>query len=54
MGDVRRTLGEANREIAAFTAPPEMTPEGIRAVDALVRSIDKAIETHHAGCLNIR
>lgn len=54
MGDVRRTLSGANREIAAFTVPPEMTPEGIRAVDALIRSIDKAIEVHHAACLNIR
>ena len=54
MGDIRRTLSEANREIAAFVVPSEMTPVGIRAVDALVRSIDKAIEVHHASCLNIR
>ena len=54
MGDIRRTLSEANREIAAFVVPSEMTPAGIRAVDALVRSIDKAIEVHHASCQNIR
>mgnify|MGYP000151942468 CR=1 FL=1 len=54
MGDIRRTLSGSNREIAAFAAPAEMTPEGIRAVDTLVRTIDKAIETHHAACLNIR
>jgi hypothetical protein len=54
MGDIRRTLSAANQEITAFAVPPEMTPEGIRAVDALIRSIDKAIEAHHAACLNIR
>ena len=54
MGDVRRTLSGANREITAFVVPSEMTPEGIRAVDALIRSIDKAIDAHHAACLNIR
>lgn len=54
MGDIRRTLSEANREIAAFVVPSEMTPVGIRAVDALVRSIDKAIDVHHASCQNIR
>ncbi len=54
MGDIRRTLSGANREIAAFVVPSEMTPEGIRAVDALIRSIDKAIEAHQAACPNIR
>ena len=54
MDDIRRTLSGANREIAAFVVPAEMTPAGIRAVDALVRSIDKAIEAHHASCQNIR
>jgi hypothetical protein len=54
MDDIRRTLSGANREIAAFVVPAEMTPTGIRAVDALVRSIDKAIEAHHASCQNIR
>ncbi len=54
MGDVRRTLSGANREITAFVVPSEMTPAGIRAVDALIRSIDKAIDAHHAACLNIR
>ena len=54
MGDIRTSLGGANREITAFVAPSEMTPEGIRAVDALIRSIDKAIDAHHAACLNIR
>jgi hypothetical protein len=54
MGDIRKSLSSANQEMAAFTAPAEMTPEGVRAVDALIRSIDKAIEAHHAACLNIR
>ena len=54
MDDIRRTLSGANREISAFVVPSEMTPAGIRAVDALVRSIDKAIEAHHASCQNIR
>ena len=54
MDDIRRTLSGANREVAAFVAPSEMTPAGIRAVDALVRSIDKAIEVHHTSCQNIR
>lgn len=54
MGDIRRSLGDANKEIAAFVPPAEMTPADIRAVDGLVRSLDKAIEAHHAASLNIR
>ena len=54
MSDIRKSLSDANQGISAFAPPSEMTPEGIRAVDAFVRAIDKAIDAHQAGCLNIR
>ncbi len=53
-GDSRRSLDDADREIRAFIPPAEMTPAGLRAVDAFIRTLDKAIEAHHNACLNIR
>jgi hypothetical protein len=54
MSDIRKSLSDANQRISSFAPPSEMTPESIRAVDAFVSAIDKAIDAHQAGCLNIR
>lgn len=54
MADIQRSLSESNRSLAEFPAPTEQTPASVRAVEAYLRLIDKAIEAHHAASLNLR
>jgi hypothetical protein len=50
----KATLLAANGSIMAFSAPSELTPESARSIEAYMMTLSKAIETHHAACLNIR
>jgi hypothetical protein len=50
----KASLLASNKSITGFVAPTELTPEAIRSVDAYLIALSKAIETHHAACLNIR
>lgn len=50
----KASLLAANQSIAGFVAPTELSPEAVRSVDAYLTTLSKAIETHHAACLNIR
>jgi microsomal dipeptidase-like Zn-dependent dipeptidase len=54
IADIRKSLDAANESLAGFMLPTEFTPESVRSVDRHIREIDKAIEAHHAACLNIR
>lgn len=54
MDNYRSSLEAANQEISSFQAPTEMNPETMRAVDRLIRAIDKGIEVHHSSAPNIR
>lgn len=50
----KASLLAANSSITSFRAPTEMSPESIRSVEAYMTTLSKAIEAHHAACLNIR
>ena len=54
MDAAKASLVAANKSISSFTAPAELTPESIRTVEAYMTTLSKAIEAHHAACLNIR
>ena len=54
IADIRRALSSANDSLGNFILPTELSPESVRSVDRYIREIDKAIEAHHAACLNIR
>jgi len=54
IADIRKSLDSANDSLGSFILPTDLTPESVRSVDRHIRSIDQAIDAHHAACLNIR